>query len=99
MKPPVSSEKPNSQLREASSSRIVRTGRRTENDGSFDAIQTPTVVMDGSEDHMVIRRWVRRYAATMRHARYIEIDGCGHVVPQEAPDHVIDALRSLLATD
>lgn len=68
-------------------------------DGSFDAIRTPTVVMDGSEDHMVIRRWVRRYAATMRHARYVEVEGCGHVVPQEAPGHVIDALRPLLATD
>lgn len=68
-------------------------------DGSFHAIQTPTVVMDGSEDHMVIRRWVRRYAATMQHAHYVEVEGCGHVVPQEAPDRVIDALRPLLATD
>ena len=68
-------------------------------DGSFAAITAPTIVMDGTEDHFVVRRWVRRYAQTIRHARYVGVDGCGHVVMQEAPEQVLDALRPLLSAE
>lgn len=68
-------------------------------DGSFATIAVPAVVMDGTEDHFVVRRWVKRYAQTLRHARYVAVEGCGHVVMQEAPEQVIEALRPLLATD
>lgn len=68
-------------------------------DGSFAVITAPTVVMDGTEDHFVVRRWVRRYAETIRHARYVAVEGCGHVVMQEAPEQVLDALRPLLLAE
>jgi pimeloyl-ACP methyl ester carboxylesterase len=66
-------------------------------DGSFAAITAPAVIIDGSEDHFVVRRWVRRYAETLRHARYVLVDGAGHVVMQEAPEQVMDAIRPLLS--
>lgn len=66
-------------------------------DGRFTRVATPTVVVDGSRDHMVVRRWVRRYARTMPHATYVEIPGAGHVVAEEAPDAVLDAILPLFA--
>lgn len=68
-------------------------------DGSFATISAPAVVIDGTEDHFVVRRWVKRYARTLRHARYLAVEGSGHVVMQEAPEQVVEALRPLLTTD
>lgn len=65
-------------------------------DGSFASIAAPAVVIDGTQDHFVVRRWVRRYAQTLRHARYVAIDGAGHVVMQEAPEQVVEIMRPLL---
>lgn len=68
-------------------------------DGSFASITVPAVVIDGTEDHFVVRRWVRRYARTLRHAHYVAVKGSGHVVMQEAPVQVLDALRPFLASN
>lgn len=68
-------------------------------DGSFTAITAPALVMDGTDDHFVARRWVRRYVQTLQHARYVGVEGCGHVLMQEAPERVMDALRPFLASD
>jgi len=66
-------------------------------DGSFAAITAPAVVIDGTEDHFVVRRWVRHYAETLRHAHYVAVEGAGHVVMQEAPDQVASIIRPLLS--
>lgn len=62
----------------------------------FETITAPTVVVDGSEDRFVVRRWVKRYAQVVRHATFIAVEGCGHVVAEEAPERVLAAVRALI---
>ncbi len=65
-------------------------------DHGFELITAPTVVMDGSRDHLVVKRWVKRYVAILRHAIYDEVKDCGHVVPEEAPERVARAVAALI---
>lgn len=65
-------------------------------DFGFGTIGAPTVIMDGRRDNLVIRRWVRRYAEVLPHARLTVIDNCGHVVPEEAPELVSQAIKGLI---
>src|SRR6185312_8524477 len=65
-------------------------------DCGFGTISAPTAIMDGRSDNLVIRRWVRRYAEVLPHASLTVIDGCGHVVPEEAPDLVTQAIKGLI---
>lgn len=62
----------------------------------FSAIVAPAAVLDGSEDHFIARYWVRNWARVLRHARFERISGCGHVVAEEAPREVVDAVIALL---
>lgn len=60
--------------------------------GEFDRVTAPTVVMDGTLDHLILRRWVRRFAGAIAGARLQLVVGSGHVVPEEAPELVADAM-------
>jgi pimeloyl-ACP methyl ester carboxylesterase len=65
-------------------------------DRGFGTITAQTAIMDGRSDNLVIRRWVRRYVEVLPHASLTVIDGCGHVVPEEAPDLVTQAIKGLI---
>ncbi len=65
-------------------------------DRGFAGIQAPTAILDGRKDNMVIRKWVRRYAQVLPHAFMTAVEGCGHVVPEEAPELVAEAIRKLI---
>ena len=65
-------------------------------DEGFGRISVPTAILDGSRDNLVVRRWVRRYAEVLPHATLTVVENCGHVVPEEAPEAVIDAIRGLI---
>jgi pimeloyl-ACP methyl ester carboxylesterase len=65
-------------------------------DWGFGEISVPTVVLDGGRDNMVVRRWVRRYAEVLPNATLKVIENCGHVIPEEAPEAVIGAIRAMI---
>jgi pimeloyl-ACP methyl ester carboxylesterase len=65
-------------------------------DCGFGQIVAPAVIIDGASDNLVIRRWVRRYAEVLGNASLRIVEHCGHVVPEEAPDVVADAIRGLI---
>lgn len=62
----------------------------------FATISIPTVILDGRKDNLVVRRWVRRYAEVLPGASMTVIDDCGHVVPEEAPEVVAEAIGALI---
>ena len=62
----------------------------------FGGITVPTTILDGCVDNFVMRRWVRCYARLLPNARFRLIDGCGHVVPEEAPELVAGAIGALI---
>jgi pimeloyl-ACP methyl ester carboxylesterase len=64
-------------------------------DCGFGTIAIPVAVLDGGRDNLVIRRWVRRYAEVLPGASLTVIEGCGHVVPEEAPEVVVEAIEDL----
>jgi pimeloyl-ACP methyl ester carboxylesterase len=65
-------------------------------DGGFASIVAPTVILDGRRDNFVVRRWVASYGTVLSNARFIVVDDCGHVVPEEVPDLVARAIRVLI---
>ena len=65
-------------------------------DRGFGEITVPATILDGRRDHLVVRRWVRRYAEVLRHASLTVIDDCGHVVPEESPELVAGAIGALI---
>lgn len=65
-------------------------------DRGFGSITVPTVILDGRQDNLVVRRWVGRYAEALPNATLKVIDDCGHVVPEEAPERVAGAIGALI---
>lgn len=65
-------------------------------DRGFGSIAVPTTILDGRRDNFVMRRWVRCYARLLPNARFRLIDDCGHVVPEEAPELVAEAIGALI---
>ena len=65
-------------------------------DCGFAEISAPTVIIDGASDNLVIRRWVRRYVEVIHGATIKVVEHCGHVVPEEAPNLVANAIRDLI---
>jgi 4,5:9,10-diseco-3-hydroxy-5,9,17-trioxoandrosta-1(10),2-diene-4-oate hydrolase len=61
----------------------------------LDQIAVPTTIVRGTLDPLVPPETVRGYTALIAHARVIEVEGCGHTVPEEAPAHVLQALREI----
>jgi pimeloyl-ACP methyl ester carboxylesterase len=70
-----------------------RAGERSDHSG-FGAIRAPTTLIYGEQDHFVVRRAARRYADVIPGIRVISLADCGHVIPEEAPEAVIDAVTA-----
>ncbi len=64
--------------------------------GEFARLSVPAAILDGRQDNLVVRRWVRRYAEVVPGASLTLIDGCGHVVPEEAPELAASAIEALI---
>jgi pimeloyl-ACP methyl ester carboxylesterase len=65
-------------------------------DCGFGTITVPTAILDGRRDNLVVRKWVRRYVEVLPHAALVIIEHCGHVVPEEAPEVVAEAIGELI---
>ncbi len=70
---------------------------RPDSTSLLSAIAVPTLVVCGAEDTVtppiVARGMVERIAG----ARYVEVEGAGHLSPLERPDRVSGAMQSFLA--
>ncbi|MGI8547683.1 MAG: alpha/beta fold hydrolase [Gemmatimonadaceae bacterium] len=68
---------------------------RAGSDHYFDHIRVPTAVLTGSLDRFVVRRWVTGYARVLDHAVIETIEGCGHVIAEEIPSAVKEAVLAV----
>jgi pimeloyl-ACP methyl ester carboxylesterase len=60
------------------------------------AIPTPAVVVRGSRDAIVSRRWAAELAAAAPDGRLVEVPGQPHALNYAAPEPVVQVLRGLL---
>ena len=60
-------------------------------------VRCPVLLIAGQRDQMVLARNTQSLIAALGDKRVITIAGCGHSLMIEAPDAVLDALRSFLA--
>jgi 3-oxoadipate enol-lactonase len=60
-------------------------------------ISTPAVVVHGEADPLVHVRHARRLTELIPAAGYVELPGVGHLTPHEAPQALLDALRTVAA--
>jgi len=58
-------------------------------------IQAPTIVVHGLQDPLVDVRHARRLAGLIPGSRLLELPGVGHLVPQEAPDELVECIRTV----
>ncbi len=61
-------------------------------------ISVPTLVLSGSKDGNAPAPMMRRMADAIPAARYVELDGCGHLANLERPGEFDAALRGFLET-
>jgi pimeloyl-ACP methyl ester carboxylesterase len=62
----------------------------------YPSIETPTIVITGSSDHLVSpRRQSRLVARQLPHARLVVLPGVGHMLHYAQPDRVIAAIDEL----
>jgi len=61
-------------------------------------IAVPTLVLSGSKDGNAPAPMMRRMADAIPGARYVELEGCGHLANMERPDAFDAALRGFLET-
>jgi len=61
-------------------------------------IEVPTLVLAGTEDRISPPDEMRRIAAGLRRAKFVEISQAGHMAPMENPEEVNAALRAYLAS-
>jgi pimeloyl-ACP methyl ester carboxylesterase len=62
--------------------------------GRLARIGAPTTVIHGDQDRLVPVVNGRKLASLIPGARFEELSGVGHLVPHEAGDVLIDAIRS-----
>jgi pimeloyl-ACP methyl ester carboxylesterase len=60
-------------------------------------IAVPTLVLCGAEDVVTPPVLAQAMVQRIPGARYVEVDGAGHLSPLEQPDRVTLALREFLA--
>ena len=60
------------------------------------AVRCPALVIVGDRDQMAPARNARSLVQTLPDARVLTLAGCGHSLMAEAPDAVLDALRTFL---
>ncbi|MCA1731971.1 MAG: alpha/beta hydrolase [Acidobacteria bacterium] len=63
----------------------------------YAAIGTPTLVVAGAEDRVILPRVQKKILEVIPHARWEEIEGSGHVVYLEQPDRFFTLLREFMA--
>jgi pimeloyl-ACP methyl ester carboxylesterase len=61
------------------------------------AIEVPALVISGDRSHPSLRRIAHELAAAMRDARFVELEGSGHVTYAEQPDAFATAVGAFLA--
>jgi len=64
--------------------------------GELGGIRTPTLLLQGELDGVVPAAAVRATAAAIAGCEYVELEGCGHVVPFERPSELTERVREHL---
>jgi pimeloyl-ACP methyl ester carboxylesterase len=59
-------------------------------------VQCPALLLLGSRDQMTSPRGAQKFAAALKDASIVTIDGSGHALMAEYPDAVLDALRDFI---
>jgi 3-oxoadipate enol-lactonase len=70
---------------------------RPDSTSTLGEITVPTLVVAGAEDVVAPPEVAREMAARIPKARFVEVEGAGHVAPVEQPERVTRALRAFLA--
>ena len=60
-------------------------------------VRCPTLLILGRRDVMTPVRAAKSLRESIPHAEVVEVPGSGHALMAEAPDHVLDALRTFIA--
>jgi 3-oxoadipate enol-lactonase len=63
----------------------------------YAAIETPTLVIAGREDRVILPRVQKKILEVIPHARWEEIEDAGHVVYLEQPDRFFTLMREFMA--
>ena len=61
------------------------------------AIDVPTTVLVGNRDRLTPPRLARELVSSIPGARLVVLPGAGHMLPLEAPDEIVDAIRAVSA--
>jgi len=62
-------------------------------------IDAPAAVVHGTEDRLIHVLNGQRLAAMIPDARYLELEGVGHLPPLEAPDELLDMIAEVASVD
>jgi pimeloyl-ACP methyl ester carboxylesterase len=65
-------------------------------DGGIGAIRCPVTCVMGTDSWPTAIRTTRAVARTIPRARLVEVPGAGHVLPYDAPEYVVEAVRALV---
>ena len=63
--------------------------------GTLAALDVPIALLCGAEDVLCPPAWHVRWQALARHATLTVVPGAGHMLPLEAPDALVSAIRTL----
>lgn len=69
---------------------------RPDSTALLSGVTVPTLVVHGAEDEVAPPAVARTMAARITGARYVEVEGAGHLAPLEQPERVTRALRDFL---
>lgn len=70
---------------------------RPDSTSGLSGIRVPTLVICGAEDTVTPPAPAKAMAQRIPGARYVEVEGAGHLAPLEQPDQVTAAVREFLA--
>ena len=62
------------------------------------AIDVPTAVLVGTRDRLTPPRLARELVSSIPGARLVVLPGAGHMLPLEAPDQIVHAIRAITAS-
>ena len=60
-------------------------------------ITSPTLIVHGTEDNLFARAHAEAYAAGIKGARIVDVQGAGHMLPLERPEELAAIVRDFLA--
>jgi pimeloyl-ACP methyl ester carboxylesterase len=70
---------------------------RPDSTSGLSGIRVPTLVICGAEDTVTPPALAKTMAQRIPGARYVEVEGAGHLAPLEQPERVTEAVREFLA--